>query len=126
MSFCQKHWDDLKAGVQQRGMWALVAPSGQAAIYRIKQELEGTPTNSTYDPLMAAHWMIMNAVLQQGGLDVINRCPLCVVEEHGGDAMVAEWVKGCLDSVLEYVKENKLLDAIQPDEDGRTAKGGEQ
>lgn len=118
MSFCQKHWDELRTGVETRGMMALVAPSGQAAIYRAKQELEGAATNSTYDPLMSAHWMIMSAVLEKGGLEVINLCPLCVVAEHGGDTIVAEWVKGCLDSVLEYVKENKLLDVISPETGG--------
>lgn len=89
----------------------LVAPSGRAAAYRMKLELEGAASNSTYDPLMSAHWMIMSAVLQQGGLEVINLCPLCVVAQHGG--VVDEWVGGCLDAVLAYVKENGLLDAVK-------------
>lgn len=123
MSFCQKHWDELRAGVSERGMSGLIAPSGQAAAYRIKQELEGKSTDSTYDPLMAAHWMIMSAVLENGGLAVINRCPLCVVADHGGEGVVKEWIDSCLDAVLEYVKANKLLDAISPD--GQAEKSGE-
>jgi len=108
MSFCQKHWDDLKEGVKFHGMWELVAPSGQAVIARIKQELDETASNSTYDPLMSAHWMMMNAALHFGGLEIINQCPLCLADENGGHSQ--EWIDECLDEIRKYVDENHLLD----------------
>lgn len=119
MKFCMNHWEELKNAIKERGMWNLVAIDGHAAIYRTKQELEGTATDSTYDPLMAANFMISGKALEMGGLYLLsgNYCPLCELElnkptdsEEYEKNWATIWIQECTDSILNYCKERKLLE----------------
>lgn len=116
MKFCQKHWEDLKQAIKDKGMWDLVAIDGHAALYMMKQELEGSETDSTYDPLMAAHNMISAKALEYGGLYLMtgDYCPLCELISHApggsdGEATCREWIKGSTDACLAYCQEHKLI-----------------
>jgi len=122
MKICKPHWEQLQEAIKARGLWDLVAANGQAAVYRMKQELEGTATDSTYDPLMDANNMISLKALELGGLYLLtgDYCPLCEAEAHtkipedlpdeirkGG--ITAYWINGCTDSILEYCREHGLV-----------------
>jgi hypothetical protein len=126
MRFCQQHWDTLREMVISKGMGTLIAKSGEDVAARVQEELEGTATNATYDPLMSAYWGITNRALEMGGLYLMGRkpgdgeeyCPLCEVEEQGirfeskpGAALA--WMEGCTDSILVYCRENNLLPRAQ-------------
>jgi hypothetical protein len=81
MKFCQPHWDQLKAAIKQRGLWDFVARDGNEAISQMKDQLEGKPaTIKTFDPLMAAHWMIANNAMSL--LKDIGGNPLALMMEN--------------------------------------------
>ena len=86
MKFCQTHWNQLKDAIESKGMYHLVAASGELAVDRLKEELDGTATKLTYDPLMNSHNMINLRALECCGLYLLtgDYCPLCEFEKSGG------------------------------------------
>lgn len=109
MKFCQPHWEELRAAIQTRGLNHLVARSGEEATQRLRDELEGTADNKTFDPLMAAHNQITARALEAGGIELLSSgdCPLCFIElgvknGTGQDGAATNWISGCTDSILEY------------------------
>lgn len=122
MKFCRTHWDRLRQLVIDKGMVALISKDGEAAADRMVEELEGTATPLTYDPLLSAYWMLSGKALELGGLYLMGQkpgeggeyCPMCEVEEQGvkyagqpGDAEA--WMDSCTDSCLVYCREQGLL-----------------
>lgn len=62
MKFCQTHWDALRSAIRDRGLYDLVAKSGEAIVNKMAEELKaGAATATTFDPLMGAH----NAILSR-------------------------------------------------------------
>ena len=132
MKFCTAHWEALKEGVRSRGMWHLVAQSGEDAAANMAQELQGG--EEVFDPLMGAHWRIANRVLQNlaksqgpeaalGAVGDPDFCPLCAVQqsyESYGEAHrppaaldAQGWVDTTLDSALTYAREQGLIPGVQ-------------
>lgn len=118
MRFCKDHWAKMKAGVEDRGLGHLVAKSGEAAVERVVAELEHRATDATFDPLMTAHWMIVNRALECGGLYLMTHnpdvadgefCPLCEVAKHTTPPADDDWIKGCLDAVRDMCVEKGLV-----------------
>jgi hypothetical protein len=125
MKFCQPHWDKLSEAIKARGLWHLVARSGQEATSRMKQELAGTETDATYDPLMSCHWKIFCRALQLGGLYLVQAdlCPVCEAlvrtplkpdgdpakEFRSKEELEAYWIDGPADSELAYAKEKGIV-----------------
>lgn len=115
MKFCQAHWDRLRTAIEIRGLGHLIAPSGAEAMERAAQELDGTATDATYDPLMAAHWMIVSRVTELGGLYLMtgDYCPICEAIKGHSQAMVSEqveahYIDGPADAVLAYCRDKGL------------------
>jgi hypothetical protein len=105
MRFCQPHWDQLRDAVRSRGLYDFVASSGKEAVARMAAQFEDASDGKPYDPLMAAHFMIVDRALELGGLYLMTQkedgseyCPLCEMEAHGGDP--AQWIDGATDFVL--------------------------
>ncbi len=127
MKFCPVHWAALRDMVIGKGMGALIAKDGTAVAERVMEELEGVATPATYDPLMAAQWMLTGMALKNGGMYLMGQkpgdgdgeyCPLCEVESagiklEGKEGLASEWMEGCTDSVLIYCRENGLLSRPQ-------------
>jgi hypothetical protein len=125
---CATHWAALRKAIADRGLDHLVAKSGEKAAERIKAELEGTATDTSYDPLMGAHNMIVSRSLQVGGLYMMaldesgnHRCPICEAMKHSrigpneGDFRDAahvesHWIDGPADAALAYCREQKLIE----------------
>lgn len=95
MKFCQPHWDALRGEIERRGLSRLVAKGGTAAAERMAREIEGTAGPDDFDPLMAAHNLILNnamdvckragaspLVLMMPNEDGSDRCPLCFLNER--------------------------------------------
>ena len=94
MRFCQPHWDKLRDAIKARGIWSFVATSGEQAVAQLSSEIEQHKhTAANYDPLMGAHWAIVNNAMGStpAGLallspnkDGTDRCPLCYIngERH--------------------------------------------
>ncbi len=118
MQFCQAHWDALRQAIDARGLSRLIAKDSHAAAQEAKEQLEGTtdPTQAP-DPLMAAHWMIVNQALRIGGLGLMSdefcavcnteegHCPLCEVEYSAGSGSAKKWIDGCTEEVADQYRE---------------------
>lgn len=131
MKFCQAHWDKLHDAIKDRGLWHLVAKSGEAAQEAAKRQLEGTDTAADFDPLMSAHWAIYARAIDCGGLYLMGTdesgandgdfCPLCELNKHADRTGMPEgqgepsdhWINGCCDAQLEYARELGLVSGVQ-------------
>lgn len=120
MKFCQPHWDKLRAAVESRGLGHLIAANGRDAHARAVAELQGRSERDDFDPLMAAHWMIVHAVQQRIGLALFfgeDVCPVCegiktnegVVDPKLGRVYTPEeeesyWIDGPANAVLDEAR----------------------
>jgi len=81
MKMCQPHWDMLRAEVAAQGLADWVAPDGETAAAQLVDEVRrGEHTRVNYDPLMAAHNMILGRALDVAGIVVLLDdfgCPIC-------------------------------------------------
>jgi hypothetical protein len=108
MKMCPLHWERLKELIRSKGLWDFVSSSGEEACQRMRDELDGkSVTKKTFDPLIGAHNMIVNAALEMGGIYVIgvdeegnDYCPICEAEKH--DAM--DWPEKAVDAVVEMMR----------------------
>ena len=134
MKFCQPHWDKLKDAIKVRGLFDLVAKDGKEAMEQAKGQLEGKEqTLENFDPLMAAHWMIVSNSMEMikgiGGNPLALmmsdpehpelECPICYLNylsaEHDRTCTVADckkvkgqtfddWIEKAADGALEVAK----------------------
>lgn len=113
MQMCPSHWEALRQGVKDRGLWHLVATSGEEAFAQVQDELAGTADPQRFDPLISANWAMFSTAIQFGGLEMLDgqHCPLCEADKHGGHAQ--EWIEGCLDAQLAHARDLKLAPAVQ-------------
>lgn len=125
MKFCDEHWAKLRAGVQSRGLWHLVAESGEDAIQRMERELDdGKSSAASFDPLMGAHWAICGRAIAAGGLYLMtgDYCPLCELDAHATNEkpergpLSEQWIEGCLDAQRKHAEALGLV----PSDAGRT------
>ena len=112
MRMCRPHWDALRQGVKDRGIWHLVASNGAEAAENMQRELAGDQ-DAAFDPLMAANWSLFSAAIECGGLEMMvgEHCPLCEADAHGG--LAAEWLDGCLDAQLAHARALGLVPGVQ-------------
>lgn len=84
MQFCTPHWDKLKEKIKERGMWSLVSQGGEQAHAKIVSEVEEGSKKENFDPLMAAHNMIVSNALTCAGIEVLAQegCPLCYLQNN--------------------------------------------
>jgi hypothetical protein len=91
MKFCKAHWDKLRAAIDERGLSGLVHQGGAAATEAMARELQGTATDRDFDPLMAAHWAIVNnasrVIADTGGN------PLYLMTDGPEDPLTPEGIK---------------------------------
>lgn len=122
MQFCPVHWLQLRAAIEDRGMSHLVATSGEEASAAAQRHLDGTAHElDDFDPLMNAHWAIINNALQNGGTYLMfpddegnDRCPLCELDKHyPGEDAVATWVGYATDEQLNRARELGLIARVQ-------------
>lgn len=121
MKFCQSHWDQLRNGLKDRGMFHLVAKSGQELFNRFKKEENNQTT--VPDPLMEAHNMIIQRSLQYMPHIIMNNehdpeghfCALCEAVKymplHPETKLPCDqsWIITLLDYLkTEYTKEGWL------------------
>ena len=87
MKFCTDHWTKLREKIAELGMESLVAKSGEEIRAKQAEDLNGNAGKSTFDPLMAAHNMIVSQAMNLVGLDLMvanedgtDRCPFCYLQ----------------------------------------------
>jgi hypothetical protein len=134
MRFCIPHWEALKKAITVRGLNDLVPVSGEEAMKREVSHMEGQKiTRANFDPLMGAHWTLVNNAMEYiqkvGGnplaLMVQNpdhpehECPICYLnflsDEHDRLCLdpncpkekglrFEHWIDKAADGCVEYVK----------------------
>lgn len=134
MQFCKKHWDDLRQGIIDRGMYHLVSQGEDKLVDRVQRESEGQMIIP--DPLFMAHNMIVERSVKTLGVYVLmskdstankgltdengiaegnHYCPLCEAREHLPNHPQTNlpcdesWISTLLDYLkIEYEKEGWL------------------
>jgi hypothetical protein len=97
----------MRDGVKERGLWHLVASSGEEATTRTKELIEGG-SEANRDPLLSACMAMYQRAIEQGGLYLLqeeNLCPLCELDRHvprEPEPWSVEWIRGCLDAEAAY------------------------
>lgn len=94
MKFCDRHWDTLREGIKGVRLDHLVMNDRETAALQLKNTVDtGGYTRANFDPLMAAHWMIVNNIARLvhgagGNLLVLmtpdppcGGCPLCYIND---------------------------------------------
>ena len=124
MKMCERHWGMLRAAIDRRGLTGLVAKSGEQACSNVAADLQGTKNpRATFDPLMDAHFAIVNQVMGRVGLAVMapnddgsERCPLCFIQEtHDKECQdprcgsFDKWIDCASDDSLARAKELGLV-----------------
>jgi hypothetical protein len=119
VKFCQGHWDKLRRAIDERGMSHLIAADEKRAVENLKAELEsGRETLTTFDPLMGAHWAIVNRVTDvHPEALLVDGCPLCYAKESHAAAeargecpgpprcaATEEWFEEWISSVADHMK----------------------
>ncbi len=116
MKFCDPHWVALKKAIDDRGLGHLNSKSGEEAVARLLDQVDG-PKKQTYDPLMSAHNMITANAIHAGGLYLLtgDHCPLCELDKHKAQMgeCSEDWIKNAADGALRYCRENKLVPDVQ-------------
>lgn len=96
MKMCTAHWEQLKEGIKKRGLWPLVATSGEEGAKRLQTSLEAAQKGTdapkeAFDPLMGAHNAIWGNSLRVLGLGLMTpdeqgneRCPICSIKTACG------------------------------------------
>jgi hypothetical protein len=85
---CQPHWERLKTAIADRGMDGLVSQDGAELVARMREQMESGATRDNFDPLMAAHNLILRNAMNVAGLDLMtpnddgtDRCPICYLSD---------------------------------------------
>lgn len=93
MTFCDDHWNRLRAKIDEAGLSHLVSANGEIAAMKETSAWRGDePTLDNYDPLMHAHNSIMLNTIQMIG--VFEGCPLCTLDTIHAEQCVGE-DEGC-------------------------------
>lgn len=104
MKFCQPHWDRLREEIDANGLSGFVARDGEQAAQQLADEAQGiNDQDAAPDPLMRAHWMILDRAIKQGGPYILtgDYCPLCELEKHT-EEKAASWIIACCASLRAY------------------------
>lgn len=130
---CQKHWDDLRRGVDDRGMSHLVHKDGKSLAESVERELRGQKKDEDWDPLMAAWANFGKLAFEKAGLAALNPdfCILCEIQESYENLMANPeqmndpswpkgaipkdaqgWIDSCLDAMLKYAREKAYVPGV--------------
>lgn len=120
MNLCEKHWEELKQAIKDRGLYHLVAKSPEEATQNAVDSLEGK--EPPFDPLMSASNMIFSHALDAVGFDVMRPeegadkppCPICHMLKvcscgRGDGCDINNWIKYAADGALQYAREKQLV-----------------
>jgi hypothetical protein len=115
MRFCADHWASLRAAIDERGLDHLISDGGPELMRRTVDQLKGDDSLNSFDPLMAAHNMILSNVINAAGLviftpnpDGSERCPLCYLNQNCNcpeENCADKWVDFAADGVKKYYDE---------------------
>lgn len=121
MKFCQPHWEELREKIRERGLYGLVATSGEQAVAQLVDGVENGTKKTNFDPLMAAHNQLVSNAIGVVGLalmmlneDGSERCPVCYLIANcqcgkAGDCPFTTWTTKAADGARAYAIELGLV-----------------
>ncbi len=114
MKSCQKHWDQLRKAIEDKGLGHLVSKNGKQVAERLKKELKDEHTID--DPLMSAWFAIMNNALESGGAYLLvmdengnHYCPMCEGNKHVGKGTDDWFITNSVNEQFNKAKKAGLL-----------------
>ena len=114
MQFCQPHWAALKKAIADRGLDHLQVHSGVEAAKLTESQMKGGLTRENFEPLLAAHNMIVANALDAVGISLMrlkpdgsDPCPICELKAE-------EWIDKAADGVKRYYDRHVLQLPDQP------------
>lgn len=132
MQFCNLHWTLLRSAIHERGLFHLVAASGEECARRMQlaqqeQATGAVPSLDGFDPLMMSHQMIVTKAVELGGPNVLigDLCPVCEAMRnlantpcaygrvHTADQIERDWIEGPTNAVLGYARDNGFIGRTQ-------------
>ena len=113
MKFCDPHWSALRSAIDQRGLSKFVAKGGAEAMRRMKAELDGSERAATFEPLMGAHWRIVQVLTDIGGAEVIiqDGCPICFANDKHRAGCIDPGCAFTYDHFIDNAADEALLNA---------------
>lgn len=92
------HWEAVLKGIEEAGLWSLVAETSEEAFTKLRRQAEEGITIDSFEPgLMASYLLSVRLHEAQRGAPGHRRsCPVCVLGE--------ESIRSVLDEVLEQWK----------------------
>lgn len=111
MNFCQKHWDELKTAITERGLMQFVASSGPQIAEHVIRGLDGNSTVIDFEPLLGSSICVHRLASNIGGFSAVMTpdpetgrppCPVCFL-------MRFDWIKAAADGALEEAKQRGLI-----------------
>ena len=123
MRICKDHWQTCRDAIEAAGLSSLVNKNPEGAHEHMMAELEGTPPEKNFDPLMSMNWHWSGIALKAGGLSMMGRtpdgsneghyCPLCELASHYLDTFkVADEVKTVADQMAVWARSQSLIPAL--------------
>lgn len=93
MRMCANHWAKLRAAIDNRGLSALVAETGEQAARNLISEVQDGRSIDNFDPLMNAYMAIITNCLSKLGPGIMlfakpgdgDNCPLCAMNAASRD-----------------------------------------
>lgn len=109
MQMCKEHWKQLREKIEASPYGYMIANSGAEVADRM---VSGKPVD--FEPLMAAHNMILSNALRVGGLGLMGHkpdgshyCPICELKADAWiDFAVRDALRIAEEAVAEMKKEN--------------------
>lgn len=112
MKMCQTHWNTLRVKIDEAGLRHLVSQDGAEAAAKLVMQIQEGDVPESRDPLMDAHWAIMNNGLQYIS-DVIGvETVMAVMQDQGPHS--DEDSRGCPICVFNYICDQHEKECTEP------------
>lgn len=106
IKMCDKHWNMLRAEIDNNGLNKFIAGTGEDVI----EKMIGDPDDvKNFDPLMIANIHICAFLIENEAIDgnMADGCPICVAMEHQIEEI--DWIRGAVNDQLQYAIKAGLI-----------------
>lgn len=120
MRMCMDHWNKLRDAIRERGLYSLVADSGEKAASNLVNEVKDGTSIDNFDPLMRAHNGILAKCMEMAGPyllemmqpkeDGTEHCPLCWHQAKHEELCTEEGCTYSHDQAIPWAADGVLAD----------------
>lgn len=116
MKMCARHFEQLKAQLVRKSLWALVSTDTVTMKYRAESWLTGRATVNEVDPLVISILELNAKAVQYVGTHIRmpkasgeHYCPCCEIDGALRRDAATSWIDNCTDAVMAVCIANGLL-----------------